>query len=305
VKSKVLIIGASGFIGARLWERRTALGDDVVACVTSEPPSWAPLSGRRHPLRLPEGDIGRILAEERPDHVVHCAGSSSVADSIRDPAADFEENVTVTEHLMRAVAACSPRSKVTFLSSAAVYGDPALQPIDERALPAPISPHGVHKLMAETACRRIHDREGVPLAVLRIFSGYGPGLRKRLLWDIYQQWLRSGTVSLYGSGEETRDFIYGDDIVEAIGVVMEAAPFRGEVFNVASGRETSVRTAARLLLEALGGGKELEFTAQVRAGDPRRWQADVGAIRALGVPPGVAIEEGIQRYAKWLRAGAR
>jgi UDP-glucose 4-epimerase len=304
VKRKVLITGASGFIGARLWERRTALGDEVVACVTSEPPNWAPLSGSRHRLRLPEGDIGRILAEERPEHVVHCAGSSSVADSVRNPTADFEKNVTVTEHLIGAVAACSPRSKVTFVSSAAVYGDPARQPIDERALPAPISPYGVHKLRAETACREGHDREGVPLAILRIFSGYGPGLRKRLLWDIYQQWLHSARVSLYGSGEETRDFIYADDIVEAIGVVMEAAPFRGEVFNVASGRETSVRAAARLLLEALGGGKELEFNAQVRPGDPRRWQADVGAIQALGARPGVAIEEGIQRYARWLRAGA-
>ncbi len=304
MKRKVLITGASGFIGARLWERRTTLGDDVVACVTSEPPSWAPRSGRRHRLRLPEGDIGRILAEERPEHVVHCAGSSSVADSVQNPTADFEKNVTVTEHLMGAVAACSPRSKVTFVSSAAVYGEPAQQPIDERALSAPMSPYGVHKLMAETACRRVHDGEGVPLAILRIFSGYGPGLRKRLLWDIYEQWRHATRVSLYGTGEETRDFIYGDDIVEAIGVVMEAAPFRGEVFNVASGRETSVRTAARLLLEALGGGKELEFTAQVRPGDPRRWRADVGAIRALGVQPGVAIEEGIQRYAKWLRAGA-
>jgi dTDP-glucose 4,6-dehydratase/UDP-glucose 4-epimerase len=256
-------------------------------------------------LRLPHGDIGRILEEERPDHVVHCAGSSSVSDSIQDAAADFEKNVTITEHLMRAVAARSPRSKVTFISSAAVYGDPAHQPIDERASPAPLSPHGVHKLMAETVCRKVHTLDGVPLAILRVFSGYGPGLRKRLLWDIYKQWLCSARVSLYGSGEETRDFIYFDDIIEAIGVVMEAAPFRGDLFNIASGCETSVRTAAGLLLEALGGGKELEFTGQIRPGDPRRWQADVGAIRALGVRSGIAIEEGIRRYASWLRAGVR
>ena len=303
--SKVLITGAGGFIGRSLWGYLDRHDYEVIACMPCEPADCALPRGQRLLIRMPDGRLGAALARERPDYAIHCAGGASVAQSFAMPALDFANNVISTEALAEAVAANSPDTRTIFISSAAVYGNPVALPIREDAVTAPISPYGYHKLMAELICQKYHRLHGVPVTILRVFSAYGPGLRKQILWDLYQQWVASGSISLRGSGEESRDFIFIDDLVTAIHLVMERATFSAEVLNVAEGRAITVRRLATLMLTALGAPKPLYFTHTPRRGDPVEWQADVAKIRTLGVTPGLPIEHGLEEYVRWLRAGER
>jgi len=302
---KVLITGAGGFIGRNLWGHLDRQGYDIIACMPCEPADCALPRGQRLLIRIPDERLAAALARERPDYAVHCAGGASVKRSFALPALDFANNVIATESLAGAVAASSPETKMIFISSAAVYGNPVALPIREDAAPAPISPYGFHKLMGELICQKYHRLHGVPVTILRVFSAYGPGLRKQILWDVYQQWRASETISLHGSGGESRDFIFIDDLVNTIHLVMERASFSAEVLNVAEGRAISVRRLVALMLTALGASKRLCFTHILERGDPQHWRADVTRLRAIGVEPGLPIERGLEAYVHWLRAAER
>jgi nucleoside-diphosphate-sugar epimerase len=140
MSGKVLITGASGFIGMALWRSLANLGYEVVACTTRDGrPAGAP-EGRVHVLRLPAEAFTRIVADERPGWVLHCAGPSSVEHTFRERTNPFVDSVVVTESVLRAIAHASPQTKMVLLSSTAVYGQPSL-PIEGPAPRAP-SRHG-------------------------------------------------------------------------------------------------------------------------------------------------------------------
>ena len=298
--SKVLITGAAGFIGSTLW-RCLGSSHEVVACVTTEPASYSPPPGRIYRFRLPNEELKHILAREHPDFVVHCAGGSSVTKSLVAPAADFRDSVTATDSLLEAVAASSPDTRVIFISSAAVYGNPVELPARETVPPLPISPYGYHKLMCEQICQKYYQLARIPTIILRVFSVFGPGLRKQVVWDIYQKWLESEVVTLSGTGDETRDWIYVDDLVRVIQLVMEKGEFTGEAVNVATGCEVTLRYFAASCCDALGGARSLSFTGELRPGDPHHWQADISRLQGLGFSNWISLEDGIHRYRDWLR----
>jgi len=301
VKRKVLITGAGGFIGSHLWHGLNSQSHEVLACVTSSPEGVRLPPGRIFSFRIPNEDLWHLLARERPDFIVHCAGGSSIAKSLAAPESDFKNNVIATESLLQAVAANSPQTRVIFISSAAVYGNPAEVPARESTPPAPISPYGFHKLLAELICQKYYQLSHVPTTVLRVFSVFGPGLKKQVLWDIYHQWLSSENISLSGSGEETRDLMYVDDLVRVVQLVIERSDFRAETLNVATGREVSIRQIAAFMLDALGNRKPVCFTGKTRPGDPVHWKADVSKLHALGFRDYLSIEEGIKEYVNWIR----
>lgn len=297
---KVFITGASGFIGGKLWEYLGRQHYEVTACITSEPAGKSQF-GRTYTLRLPDERLATILREIKPDYVVHCAGGSLVWKSLLFPDLDFQNNVIATESLFRAIAMSCATTKVIFISSAAVYGNATELPIREDTPIAPISPYGFHKSMAELICQKYSRIFQIPLTILRPFSAYGPGLKKQILWDIYQQWLKSDVISLQGTGEESRDFIYVDELAKSIQVVMEKSHFRAEIYNVASGQETTIRHLIDIMLDALGKPKTVLFTGQVRSGDPLRWRADVSKIKTFGLHGWLTIEEGVKNYVRWLK----
>ncbi len=299
--NKVLITGAGGFIGGHLWRYLGQLGYLIIACVTQKP-LHPPDYGQVHLLRLPDQQIVSILEHEKPDWLIHCAGSSSISQSILNPHQDFKDNVLATEALFETIARNSPTTKMIFISSAAVYGNPAELPIREDARLNPISPYGFHKLIGELISQKYYRLFGVPVTILRIFSVYGPGLKKQILWDIYQKWLTSDTISLYGTGEETRDFVYISDLLKIIHLVIENSDFEGTAINVGTGRAITIRELADLMIEKLGGKKSIRFTGQIKSGDPNCWQADTRWVNALGMTSWLPIETGIENYVNWLRS---
>ncbi|HJU48573.1 MAG TPA: NAD-dependent epimerase/dehydratase family protein [Gaiellaceae bacterium] len=274
----IAVTGHRGFLGGAIARRLAEAGWDVTGLGRPE-------------VEIPSNAFDDALDRLRPDVVVHAAGPASVPASFEDPAADHAGSVDV----LRALVERLGDARLVYLSSAAVYGQPASLPVGEAAPLQPMSPYGRHR----AECERLLADAGARATVLRIFSAYGEGLRRQVLWDICRQ-ARHGAVELAGDGGESRDFVHASDVAAAVAAAVRRAEFAGEAFNVASGVETTIAELARLLVAALGAESEIRFTGQARAGDPRRWRGDVTRAAArLGYRPAVSIEEGAGRYASW------
>ena len=297
----VLVTGATGFIGSHVVEALTSR-HDVVGLASSVYPSPRD-AVRQVRMTLPHPDLEELVATLRPDVVVHCAGVASVGLSMHSPGVDFQSGPPVVFQLFDAIRKAGLASKVVLLSSAAVYGNPQSLPVGEDAPRAPISPYGWHKGMCEDIAQEFHGTYGIRSAVLRIFSCYGAGLRKQLLWDAGHK-LLEGAFVFDGTGDETRDFIHVRDVAAFVTRLVEGWPDGGcVVCNVASGEATRIADLLALLPEAFGlSGVVPVFTGRVRGGDPHHWRADISRARQMGLAPAVSLEEGVREYAKWFFA---
>jgi UDP-glucose 4-epimerase len=251
--------------------------------------------------RVAEGDLPGMIAELRPDICIHAAGCASVRESVADPAPDFTSGPVLTFALLDALRRHAPACRTLFISSAAVYGNPKGLPVSEGASVAPISPYGFHKLQCEMLCREFTLIYGMKTAVARLFSAYGEGLRRQVLWDICRKVLREGRLSLMGTGEETRDFLHVRDIAGGLLQIMDCAPMAAETYNLASGRAVSIRDLAEMLSSALDARITPEFSGVAPAGDPLYWLGDATRTRGLGFAPQIPLESGIKAYAAWAR----
>ena len=292
---RVLITGASGFIGAHLVARFLERGDEVTACSRT-------VSERMTAIDvLCPREVFALLEETRPELVIHCVGNANVGSSFEDPVGDILSSAVALESLLsQTVKAGLFGTRVLFLSSAAVYGNPESLPIREDAGLGPLSPYAVHKRMCELTCDYYRRRNGLDVRIARIFSAYGPGLRKQLFWDMAKKYKATGRLEMFGTGHESRDFIYIDDLVHALELVALANPDVDSVYNVASGREVTVRAVAEAFAKAVGRSAEIvSFNGVVRKGDPSNWRADTGRIERLGFTPRYSIESGIAEYVAW------
>lgn len=299
----VLITGCSGFLGGLLSSHFAAAGHDCYGVGTVSPgnaPSHALRAYRQ--CRLPSEEVAGWVAELRPRLLIHAAGRSSVPLSVEDPAADFGAGPPVVFQLLEAIRRHSPATAFVLLSSAAVYGNPERLPIPESCRPAPISPYGFHKLQSEWIVREFAQVYGLRAASARIFSAYGPGLRRQLLWDFCRKALADPLVELQGSGAESRDFIYGTDICEAVSCISEQAPLAGEALNICSGEQTSIAALADLLASHFPTPVQVRFRGDRPDGVPLCWQGDATALQSLGFQPRVPLAEGVRRTVEWFRS---
>ncbi|MBC6611647.1 NAD-dependent epimerase/dehydratase family protein [Hymenobacter sp. BT507] len=297
VVSKILIIGSKGFIGSHAYAYFSAQAEydcwacDVVVDYVDE---------RYFVIDSSNSDFNEIFEAESFDYCLNCSGAASVPDSLKHPLRDFSLNTYNVAKVLEAIRRHAPHCRFINLSSAAVYGNPISLPITEKAACMPVSPYGQHKLMAEMLCKQYAQYFDVATCCLRIFSAYGPGLQKQLLWDVFQKSKQSNSIALFGTGKESRDFIFVADIVRAIELVMKHAAFDGDAYNLASGTETTVGEIIALLLQELQYNGEVIYSGAGRSGDPINWQADVTSLTKLGFVPAVSVQEGVQHYVKWL-----
>ena len=303
MSKNVLITGVAGFLGryaAREFSRAgwRVGGLDVVA---PENAALAP-EVTYHRAPLPGAALEEILRREQPDACVHCAGRASVALSMDDPSADFHDNTVLTFELLDALRRLAPRCRAIFLSSAAVYGDPATLPVREEHSIAPLSPYGFHKRQCELVCEEFSRVFALPTLSVRIFSAYGPGLRRQVVWDICQKAMGGARLELRGTGGESRDFIHAADVARALVLLAENAPAQGEINNLATGVETTIAELARLILGVLESPGSPAFDGINPSGNPLRWQADISRIAALGFAPALPLETGLRQVANWCAA---
>ena len=279
-----LVTGAGGFIGAQVAGRLEGDGRRV-------------LRAGRPELEIPSPAFTELVERAEPELVVHCATPASVAASVAEPGGDRRGSVGVLDALLELLEGLPRVPRLVFVSSAAVYGQPQHLPVAEDHPLAPVSPYGEHRM----ECERLLLAHSVPFASLRVFSAYGEGLRRQVLWDICQKAL-DGSVELSGTGDETRDFVHVSDVASAVAVAAARAPFGGEAFNVGTGHETAIRDLAGALIAALGVEAALTFSGRKRPGDPDRWRADPARLGALGWQPAVNLEDGAATYARWARS---
>jgi UDP-glucose 4-epimerase len=248
-----------------------------------------------------------LLREFDVTTVFHLAGGASVPDSVRNPFCDFTSSIPGTVKLVTDLIRHRPSAHVLFVSSAAVYGNPTSLPVSEDAPVAPISPYGIHKATSEFVLQHYARLYDLRVSVLRVFSAFGPGLRKQLFWDLGQRALQATAhgkrrITLEGTGRESRDFIFGTDVANAALHVAYCLGLPGfEVFNIASGSETSIQEAANKLLAYLNLDVECVFNGEVKHGVPSNWRADVTKLNESGFRSEVSFEKGISVLANWFK----
>ena len=300
----VFITGIAGFLGRHICRHFAELGWRVAGVDHLAPENVQLGTGIRYAqLKLPAPELAAFVRALEPDATIHCAGRASVPLSLEDPAADFRDNTVLTFELLDLLRKQAPASRFVLLSSAAIYGNPATLPVTEAHPAAPLSPYGFHKHQCELLCRESAEVFGMETLSVRIFSAYGPGLRRQVIWDICSRLLSEKTLTLHGTGDESRDFIHAADVARGIAALVDGAAAHGEVYNLAAGEETTIRELAEQLIRILGVDTEVEFNGETRAGDPLNWRADISKASALGFQPAVPLQQGLTQVATWCRAG--
>ena len=242
-----------------------------------------------------------------PSTIFHLAGGSSVGLSIAQPFEDFSRTVLSTARLLEWLRGAARDCRLIVASSAAVYGAGHQGAIAEDAELLPMSPYGQHKLMMEQLCRSYAVSFGLRSTVARLFSVYGPHLRKQLPWDICSR-LKAGerTLVLAGTGAEVRDWTDVRDVVRLfadIGARPQPETYR--VINAGSGLGTTVAKVAAMLTKSWGEGIAVKYSGEVRAGDPPSLLADDAGVRALPFEWKIPVEQGFANYVSWFKDQAR
>ena len=308
--STVFITGAHGFIGQHLARALAATGARVGGLGHGAwPPAEAAASGVAHWIN---GDITatnlRLLTASlgTPDTVFHLAGGSSVGAAIANPREDFARTVSTTVELLEWMRLDAPQARLVAVSSAAVYGAGHEGPIREDARLEPFSPYGHHKLMMEQLCRSYGASFGLQSVVARLFSVFGPGLRKQLLWDTCTR-LEAGESPLVlgGTGDELRDWTDVRDVVRALVRLPTQASPRAEPINVGSGRGLPVSAVVAALVQSFRGTPDaavpVRFSGQSRPGDPFSLVASDAKLGSMGFTWEKPVPEAFRDYVQWFR----
>lgn len=300
MKGKIVITGVNGFIGSHVAQSCLENGYDVIGIDINSVSGINNLT--YYQLNLYEDSIDDILEINKPFALIHCAGMADVNYSVQHPDSDFVSNVVISRKVLYSVKNVSRETIFIFLSSAGVYGNPFTIPIDEKHERNPISPYALHKVLVEDICEYFVKQYNMDIRVLRVFSAYGIGLKKQIFWDMGQKIRKYNKLELFGTGDETRDFIYIDDLVRVIQLIMETEPKRQVIYNVANGVEISIRNVAELFCEKCGLDRDLiVFNQCKRKGNPTNWCADISMIKGIGYEPQIDINTGIEKYVEWLR----
>jgi len=240
-----------------------------------------------------------------PTAIFHLAGGSSVGLSIAQPLEDFSRTVVGTARLLEWLRRSVPDCRLVVASSAAVYGAHHDGPISEDAETLPVSPYGHHKLMMEELCRSFAVSYGLRSAVVRLFSVYGRGLRKQLLWDIGLRLARGErTLTLGGTGAELRDWVHVRDAARLLATIADRPqPDVFYVMNGGSSAGTTVADVTAMLVRSWGGDGNIavRFSGQGRSGDPFSLVADAARLRALPFNFETSLSDGMADAVAWLK----
>lgn len=301
------ITGARGFIGRHLAQRLASDGFRVAglghgAWPAVEAAEW----GLAYWLNgdVSASNLAQIYAElGKPEGIFHLAGGSSVGAAFANPHQDFKRTVGSTADLLEWIRQHCPDAPLIAVSSAAVYGAGHGGLISEDARLTPYSPYGTHKLIMEELCRSYAVNFGLSIVLPRLFSVYGPGLKKQLLWDTCNKLATQGGAELGGSGQELRDWTHVSDVVAALVGLLAFADTTAPALNVATGRPVPVCEVVAELARVWSPTTppRIEFSGQSRVGDPYSLCADVSWLGALGLACVSSVSHGVAEYVQWFR----
>lgn len=309
---KILITGGAGFIGSTLANH---LGKENVVIVVDD------LSmGKVENLEMDrnitfiEGDVAdSVLMEEiiranQFDYIFHLAAVASVADSVARPVETHRVNFESVLMLLELVRKYQPNLKrIVFSSSAAVYGDEPTLPKKEESIIRPLTPYAIDKFAAEQYVLDYCHLYDVPGSAVRFFNVYGPNQNPNspysgvisILVDRYKKQLAGEKTSftLYGDGSQSRDFVYIDDVIQALLLVANKEAALGQQFNVGTGKATTLLTLIQTIDQILEAELALEYQPE-RSGDIHDSLADISKIQSIGYLPNYDVLSGMKSYLK-------
>lgn len=294
---KIIIIGSGGFIGKHCFHYLKEIGYEIFGAdiipVNSIPNQFL--------LDKENTNFSKIFISNTYDICINASGAASVQVSLENPMLDFDLNTINVFKILEAIRVYNPNCFFINFSSAAIYGNPEKLPVVESLNPAPMSPYGVHKLFAEQICKEYTFYFNIKTCNLRLFSAYGPGLRKQFFWDLFNKFKNEEIIELYGTGSESRDFIYIDDIAKCLNLVIQNRNSLPDILNVGSGVETTISDAAKIFSKILDNRKQINFGGQFKIGDPLNWQSDIQILKSIGFVPSFTLEQGLNQYILWLQ----
>jgi UDP-glucose 4-epimerase len=301
--ARVLVTGGAGFVGAAVTSRlvesdaRVTVLDDLSAGRAASVPLGATLA--RGSVTDPH-TVRELVAEH--SLIFHLAARGILA-STRNPREDFETNVAGTLNLLLAARDCDVE-RIVYSSSASIYGNPRTIPINEDDVHVPLTPYAVSKLSGEHYCLSFYESYGVPVAVVRYSNVYGPGQRPEnpysgVVTKFLAAALEQRPLSVHGDGQQTRDFTFVEDAVDATLAAATHPRAEGDVFNVGTGIETSVIELARAIERVLGFEVEIEHIDRRDVDNIRRRVVNIEKVRRmLRWSPQVPLELGLRRTAE-------
>ncbi len=307
--STYLVTGAAGFIGSHIAEKLVSDGHTVRVLDNLS-------TGKRENLRVLgdavtfiEGDIRDTAVVDDAvggaDYVIHQAALASVPRSIEDPTSTNEVNVQGTLNLLESARKASVK-RFVYASSSSVYGDSEVLPKTEDMLPEPKSPYAVSKLAAEYYCRVYSEIHGLPTVSLRYFNVFGPrqdpGSQYAAVVPIFVTSLLAGrSATIFGDGEQSRDFTYVTNVVAANLLVCNSESTGRRVYNVACGERFTLNSLHQRLEDITGSGVNPTY-GDPRIGDVKHSQASIEAIRKdVGYAPTVGFDDGLSLTCEWYR----
>ena len=305
----ILVTGCCGFIGSHLAERLLKEGEDVLGIDNFDPYYPRTLKLRNlDVLKKHErfqflqesilGDLEQLF--EKVSLVYHHAAIPGVRNSLRDPLRYVENNVLGTTNILN-LSRNSGVKKVIFASSSSVYGEVAENelPLEESHKLEPISPYGYSKKLCEEICHMYSRVWGLRVVSLRYFTVYGPRQRPDEAFSKFiKRILKGEPLEIYGSGEQTRDFTYISDAIDA---TLLAAKRGQGVYNIASGSRISLNKALSLISRISGLNPRIVREEKQQGDVSHTWASISKAKKELGYGPKIPLEQGLRRHLQWLK----
>jgi len=307
--ARYLVTGGAGFIGSNIVETLVERGEQVVVLDDFSTGKRENLEGFVNKVTLIEGSVADAVvreAVEAVDFVLHQGALASVPRSVDDPPSTNRANVDGTLNLLVAARDAGVK-RVVFAASSSAYGDQPTLPKVETMPPMPLSPYAASKVACEYYCKAFTACYGLETVCLRYFNIFGPRQDPQsqyaaVIPRFITRMLDGKPPVIFGDGEQSRDFTYVADCVEANLLACEAPGAVGGTFNVACGGRYTLNQLVELLNDILGTDLQPIYEAE-RPGDVKHSQADITAARrALGYEPKVSFEDGLRRTVEWFKA---
>lgn len=311
--SKIVITGGAGFIGSHIAENLAKDGHEIIIVDNLDPYYSVDLKMRNIDIVLNSGnatfinaditDLSRMkdIIDSTVDYVYHEAAQAGVRISVEDPFKPNDVNVLGTLNVLKASLDAGVK-KVINASSSSVYGKVKYLPFDEQHPTEPVSPYGVSKLAAEHYCRVFYEVYGLPTTSLRYFTVYGPRMRPDLAISIFtRKMLANEPITVFGDGEQTRDFTYIDDVVEANKRLLNNKVTNGKVLNIGGGNRISVNDLIENLRSITSSTSEVIYAGKQK-GDAEDTLAAVDlGNKMIGYSPLFNITKGLNKFVDWFK----